>query len=776
MKHRCWVTTVAVACGYLVLGQPAESEARSDGSAAKRPFTVADSIGWTSLLPFSWIAQANRPSDVALFSPGRAHFILHTRRGELERNINIDSLLLYRTDEVVAFALARRKSAPQPVVLVSVPTIRDEESPSDLRWLNDKQIGYIAKAQNGAMQAFVVDIETGAVSQLTAHDTDVVSFTQVAEKVIYHACVSRAELPQVVQVKSFVDAMPRGEGASRCYPGGTPIEMFIATSMPGQRGERLPVPAMRLHPVLSRIWVSPTADYAVILAPAVNAPAHWAEYKVPDPQRWGFGPQWVRSDATSFDLTNRYRYLLIDLRARTVRPLFDGPSGVISFNLTPPEVFWRKDGQSLVVSNSYLPLHGVDVNERALREKYPAISEVDFVSGVVTAIAREPVPPGPLQRAELAIVSLDWSTKDDRLTVTRRRRADSSLSQQSYRRRGDRWQEDALRASAASPYPVAVELHESLNERPRVYVIRNGRQELLFDPNPQAAEFAFGAARVVRWRDANGTEWTGGLIPPLGYVPGKQYPLVVQTHGFDVSKFLLDGPSDGHGGTAFAAQVFAGAGFAVLQIEDNGSTITDNEREGGLVAEGYRAGIERLVEQGIADPSKIGLIAFSRTGYHTLHLLARCPSLLAAVSMSDSIQVGYFNYLFGVGDLTTEAGYTRLTGGAPDPSNIGEWFGRNPLYEIGHARAAVRLEEMGQGLGFWETYAMLRRAGRPVDFVVYPDGSHVLQKPGERLASQGGNVDWFRFWLQGYEDPDPQKQQQYRRWREMRESAALTAE
>jgi hypothetical protein len=31
------------------------------------------------------------------------------------------------------------------------------------------------------------------------------------------------------------------------------------------------------------------------------------------------------------------------------------------------------------------------------------------------------------------------------------------------------------------------------------------------------------------------------------------------------------------------------------------------------------------------------------------------------------------------------------------------------------------------------------------------------------------NLDWFRFWLQGYESPDPNKKQQYTQWREMRE-------
>lgn len=30
------------------------------------------------------------------------------------------------------------------------------------------------------------------------------------------------------------------------------------------------------------------------------------------------------------------------------------------------------------------------------------------------------------------------------------------------------------------------------------------------------------------------------------------------------------------------------------------------------------------------------------------------------------------------------------------------------------------------------------------------------------------NVDWFRFWLQDYEDPDPTKAEQYACWHELR--------
>jgi hypothetical protein len=37
----------------------------------------------------------------------------------------------------------------------------------------------------------------------------------------------------------------------------------------------------------------------------------------------------------------------------------------------------------------------------------------------------------------------------------------------------------------------------------------------------------------------------------------------------------------------------------------------------------------------------------------------------------------------------------------------------------------------------------------------------------------GTHIDWWRFWLRGYEDPAPAKQAQYTHWRALR--AARTA-
>ena len=71
-------------------------------------------------------------------------------------------------------------------------------------------------------------------------------------------------------------------------------------------------------------------------------------------------------------------------------------------------------------------------------------------------------------------------------------------------------------------------------------------------------------------------------------------------------------------------------------------------------------------------------------------------------------------------------------------------------------------------LSEWEMYSSLVQQGKPVDLIYFPDGQHIHQKPLERLESQQGDVDWFRFWLQGYRDPDPAKHAEHERWEELR--------
>ncbi len=735
-------------------------------------------------MAFSWLNQPPKPTDLALFSPDRKHFLIHTRHGDVKSNANVDSILLFETDAVVRYWNQRDSNEPPAAqILGEFRAERDEESLSDVRWTNNGAIAFIALADNGHLQAFSEDIRSRVVSQLTYSDTNVVSFSVSGSTVVYYACKREPDqVKQVVRVETFADALPQIPVGDRCFVT-TPLEVFVGNGSPAG-ARRISLPAMRLGPDARRIWVSPSGKSAVVLAPATDAPPQWAEYRLPDPERWGFGPEWVRTDATSFDLINRYRYLYVSLRDNTARPLLDAPSGLISFNETPPEVFWIDDEHSVIVSNTFLPIRGNGGRELERRKRYPAIAEVNLDSGNSTAILWEPAPRNlrEIGKTEYLIGSVKWAATNQILSIEIRRPKGNGVSEREFRRTPKGWEEVSISGGIAGEEVVVVRQHQALNERPRIYVdagkvgnrVSHGstrKSKMLYDPNPQADHVRFAAATEYTWDDSNGIHWTGGLLLPPDYVAGRRYPLVVQTHGFERNSFLLDGPIyEGQGASAFAAQAFSNAGFVVLQIEDNRDALTLDAREGELFAEGYKAAIDKLISSGMVDQSKVGLVAFSRTGWPALHMLAKWPELLAAVSISDALLIGYCAYNYNIGTASADD-LAKLLGNVPSPGDLGDWARRDPLYRINRARAAIRLEEMGSGLGMWEAYALLKAAHKPVEFVVFPDGSHVLQKPVERLASQGGSIDWFRFWLQGYEDPDPGKREQFDRWRRFEPSA-----
>jgi dipeptidyl aminopeptidase/acylaminoacyl peptidase len=172
----------------------------------------------------------------------------------------------------------------------------------------------------------------------------------------------------------------------------------------------------------------------------------------------------------------------------------------------------------------------------------------------------------------------------------------------------------------------------------------------------------------------------------------------------------------------------------------------------------------------VAEPNAVGVIGWSFTGHHVLRLLTQYPKLVAAATVADSASLGYFPHMLAVNYFRdVRVATDKLTGGPPNLEHPGSWMERNPVYKLPMVTTPLRLEAIGPGslLNMWETYALLRYAKRPVDYIYYPTGTHGLEMPVDRLISQGGNLDWFRYWLQGYADPSERKAVQYARWRNL---------
>jgi hypothetical protein len=134
-------------------------------------------------------------------------------------------------------------------------------------------------------------------------------------------------------------------------------------------------------------------------------------------------------------------------------------------------------------------------------------------------------------------------------------------------------------------------------------------------------------------------------------------------------------------------------------------------------------------------------------------------------------------HLFGVSSPVIQEQDDRIIGAKPIGDGLKRWWETAPGFHLDRVQTPLRIEAIDplSLLGEWEIYSSLRMQDKPVDLIYFPFGTHIHQKPLERLESQQGNVDWFRFWLQGYEDPAPAKRGQYERWESLRKDGNVDA-
>jgi hypothetical protein len=330
----------------------------------------------------------------------------------------------------------------------------------------------------------------------------------------------------------------------------------------------------------------------------------------------------------------------------------------------------------------------------------------------------------------------------------------------------------------ASRNPTQESIHvkafvkQDINEPPTLWATNpvSGKSKLIWDPNPQLKSIALGSASVYKWRDSTGYDWSAGLVRPPNYISGRRYPLVIQTHGFfNEHEFLVDGAYT----TGFAARALAAAGIIVLQMDDRTDRrIRPATEEATLMGIAFKSAIEHMDSDGFIDPAAVGIIGFSRTSWYVEDALTALPHLFRAATIIDGVDQSYISYmLFCPGYRECRIDHENANDGPPFGEHLRSWLQTAPGFRLNRVDIPLRIEAIGpmSVLGEWETYSSLLQQGKPVDLIYLPSGQHILQKPLDRYASEQGNVDWFRFWLKGYERPNPEDPDQYKRWEHLRE-------
>jgi len=733
-------------------------------------FTVADSI---QMVTFS-DPYTRDPEAFAKESPNHQGFVVVTTRGRLAQNVLESSLWYFPRAAVERFLEDRAATPPHPQLLfrktgkiVSFQANSYGSLISDVHWAKDsKSLLAIVEQNGGRRHLLQIDIASAHALDLTPHATgEIRSATTGASTTAY------LELPGATATEpnasSDAEIAKTGQTLFRAlfpenFPNGSDVggEWKLHVNPTRNRSSSFAVPypaaaALTLQPV-----VSADGKSVIVAMPVKDVPQSWEAYRSGS-SNFHFYPISSTVDRSGKAYEWPWEYALLDTKSQRVRPLWEAPSAWISGYGNVQQAEWSPSGSQLLVTNTYLPLQqGLNSKPDTVKPCAVAVYAPLFGRTECVAMSRYPDSSDYLREAH-------YDLSDDRIITRWTNRGRSTVVL--YERKFGTWVEVIGADNSSEKGILKLFVRQDLTVPPTLWAIKGRKEKPLWNPNPQLNDTTLAGGEVIRWKDQSGYDWKGALLIPPSPAPQGGYPLVIQTHGFyNEHEFMPDGAFT----TGFAAQPLACAGIAVLQIEDRSDRHLNSPlEESELSAAGYTSAVDYLVKLGTINPARVGIIGFSRTHWYVERALETSPEYFRAATLIDGIDQSYVtDVLFSPGRTVSSREHDQANGGQPFGPSLMSWVKHAVGFNLEKLVAPVRLEAIGPTslLGEWETYSILSQQGKAVDLLEIPHGQHILQNPQERYASQQGNVDWFRFWLQGIERTDSDVGMQYSRWKDLR--------
>ena len=738
-------------------------------ATAKRELTPADAVATVRAMGNQ--ASLSQSADSAVISPDGRRYVIRLVHGDLKRNgVSIELL----TGHLDSLDSASHPIRCAPLLTTGLGSPNDTQGaeydpyPTNLlRWVNDHEIAFLWSDAHQVRQVLSVDLNTCKRKFLTHSPTSVYAFGVASTGTLLinakasppNSAVSRRQ-DNGMTVRDSTDgwSVLRGDfdGAS-IYDVNFNNEWSILSASGSRRRVAIDGSLMDpSNPAFRELAISPNGAYAVTHAGMKVTPADWSRYSA----------EWLQSlIRVNESEPNRtpLRYVMIDLRRGTSRPLWDAPIGMHSL------IAWAPGSDFLLFAPTFLPLTAGDSADTA----GTAVAEVNASTGQYKRL--------PLDLTGRTVAALAWlSPSTVEIRTTEPTGADARIAR--FQRRGDRW-EVAAQIKPANP-AIRIETRQTLNSPPQLFAVDavHGESRLILDLNPRLlTDFKLGRIERMSGTLPTGERWLGQLIYPADYVPGNKYPLVIQSlyaKAWGDEEFTLDG-SWGASGMglgpssypSYPGQLLATRNIAVLELEILHSAQGVKEPEDHQIA--FETLARQLASSGLVDEKKVGLAGFSRNGYWVEYALAHSKFPFAAAIAADNYDPSYFQS--ALADWRVDD--AEINGAPPFGAGLAQWMQRAPGFNAEHIQSPLLM--IGQSgsrityvIGEWEIFSRLRFLHRPVEIYVMPDidrhPSHITQNPGQIVAIQARAIDWLSFWLTGREDTDPQKREQYVRWHALR--------
>lgn len=261
-----------------------------------------------------------------------------------------------------------------------------------------------------------------------------------------------------------------------------------------------------------------------------------------------------------------------------------------------------------------------------------------------------------------------------------------------------------------------------------------------------------GKTEVIRWKSTDGKDVEGLLTYPAGYQAGKKVPLILNIHGGPAGVFQQTFIG---GRGVYPLASFASRGYAILRPNPRGSSGYGLEFRranikdwGGADFQDLMTGVDKVIEMGVADPERLGVMGWSYGGFMTSWIVTQTHRFKAASAGAPVTNLMSF------------------TGTADIPAFIPDYFGgqfweaselyqkHSPMFNvrgvttptlIEHGDADIRVP-ISQG---YEFYNALKAQGVPTRMLVLPRQPHGPTEPKMQQAAMQANLDWFDKYIGG---------------------------
>jgi dipeptidyl aminopeptidase/acylaminoacyl peptidase len=280
--------------------------------------------------------------------------------------------------------------------------------------------------------------------------------------------------------------------------------------------------------------------------------------------------------------------------------------------------------------------------------------------------------------------------------------------------------------------------------------VASGEERRLTEVNGALlAELAPAPVEALTITGADGTPVEGWLMrPPTGEAP---YPTVLYIHG---------GPHYAFGHVySFDFQMLAGAGYAVLFVNQRGSTGYGEAFASQIIGDwgnldytDLMAGVDAAVAAGLADPERLGVCGLSGGGNLSTWIVGQTGRFKAAVPENP---VTNWVSFYGVSDIGTWFAPAELGG---HPHEIPEVYARCSPITYAHRCTTPTLLIQGEAdyrcpaEQSEQFFAVLKVAGCPVEMVRLPASPHaasIFGPPEVRAAQNEALLGWMNRYVLG---------------------------